>query len=884
MLTKSRSVISLLTVIMIIIIIPRGITNNSNSLLETDASLDIVNPQRGMIVTDDSSLLNFSSYLGGSSDEEDICSDTDAAGNIYIAGTTRSRDYPLVNPFDDTIEGRTPDGFLTKISPNGTIVYSTYIGGAGYDQIYDIFVDDAGFVYLTGGTDSEDFPTVSAFDSTLNAGDCFVCKINQAGTGFVYSTFIGGSSGESGKAIDVNQYGEAYVAGETGSSNFPTRYPVDYSFGGYQECFVSKLSSDGRNLLFSTLLGGWEYEEIGGISVDAEGAIYVTGTTGSYDFPLHNAMDFTFEGQYDGFVTKLNPSGTMNFSTFLGGVDVESIEGIDSDSLGRAYVTGTTTSWNFPTLRALKSSYSYARDSVDGFITVFNPEGSLNYSTFFGTSGSEWPQDVFVNGVGSVYICGASNTLAGLIKNSYDSTFNGGADAFVFRLNIDRETVIIGSYLGGSLLDEAMSVSVDNRNTMYVCGWTYSENFPMMNPVDSTYNNGYDIFVSAITDSSDWDLDKIPDIEEEILGTDCWNPDSDFDLLDDYLEVYQLGTNPLSNCTFGNGTLDGDLDHDGDMLSNVEELYQYGTDLLNPDSDFDLLDDGFEVYIVGSFPTEVDSDFDLLSDWEEYMIYNTNCTLVDSDFDSMNDYYEVHNGLNPLLDDTNDDEDGDLLTNLQEYLIGTAANNSDSDSDLMPDQWEHINGLNPLEDDSFLDDDGDQLDNLAEFQNGCDPRNRDCDQDSLDDGFEVLVLGTNPLSNDSDSDLMPDSWEVSYGLNPLIDDSSQDLDEDGLSNLDEYEIGTRPDSADSDSDSFSDSWEVWNGFDPLDSNVPLVQTLYSNLLSIVFLVGIPIVALPIIYRTGLQRRKNNELEIEKLIQKEMDDLLSSIDDLLEKDG
>ncbi len=872
---------------MLTLILPWG---NTESYYITDGSnvlVGSIEPEKHMVFSDDPSLLNFSSFLGGGGDEEDICSDTDAAGNIYIAGTTTSRDYPLVNPLDDTIDGRTPDGFLTKINPNGTIVYSTFIGGAGYDAIYDIFVDDVGFVYLTGGTDSEDFPIVSAFDSTLDESDCFVCKINQAGTGFVYSTFLGGSSVESGIAIDVNQYGEAYIAGETQSTNFPTRSPVDHSFDGYEECFVSKLSSSGTSLLFSTLLGGGEREEISGISVDEEGAICVSGTTWSFDFPILNAMDQTFEGENDGFVTKINPSYTLNFSTFLGGIDVESTEGIDSDSLGCIYVTGTTTSSNFPTLRALKTSYSYTRDSVDGFLTVFNPEGTLNYSTFFGTSGAEWPQDLFVNDVGSVYVCGMSNTLVGLIKNSYDSTFNGGADVFVFRLNIESCSVVIGSYLGGSLLDKATSISVDSRNTMYICGWTQSEDFPMRNPVDSTYNpggyNGYDIFVSAISDSSDWDSDEILDTEEMILGTDTRNPDSDFDLLGDYLEIYQLGTNPLSNCTFGNGTLDGDLDHDGDMLTNVEELYEYGTNLLCADSDLDLLEDGFEVHIVGSLPTEFDSDFDLLSDWEEYMVYHTNCMLPDSDSDLMLDFYEVHNGLNPLADDANEDEDDDTLSNLLEATLGSSANNTDSDFDFMPDGWEYAYGFDLLVDDSFLDDDGDTLDNLEEYIHGCDPKNSDSDQDTLSDGFEVLVLGTNPLSSDSDMDSLPDNWEYAYGLNPLVNDALLDLDGDTLSNIEEYIAGTRPDMVDSDSDSYSDAWELRNGFDPNDANLSVMQILYGNLSIVILLGALPVFAIALVFILGQKKQIRETKEYQDLIDLEMAELLDSIEEVISEE-
>lgn len=866
-LSSKRVAISVIIVLTITTLIPVSQSEVSHAQIIQETSENPLDLQVPMIVADDTSLLNFSSYLGGSGDENSMSVGCDAMGNIYVAGTTTSRDFPLVNPLDDSYEGRFDEGFITKISPTGEIVYSSYIGGDETEEIGDIFVDDAGFVYLTGYTNSADFPIVNAADSTFDNGDVFVCKINPAGSAFVYSTFIGGSSGEYSRAIWVNEQGEAYIVGETYSSDFPTLNPFDSSLAGISDCFVTKLSQTGNTILYSTLIGGQQDEWARGISVDEEGAMYVTGTTWSNDFPTLNAVDSMMSGGNDAFALKLNPSGTsLNYSTFLGGNDVEEGQAIGVDAIGRSYVTGYTTSTNFPTARPLQSTYS---GNLDGFLTVFNPDGiSLNFSTYFGTSGAESPSDLVVNGVGSVYVCGLSNALPSMVLNSYDSIFNGAADAFVFRMDIDRRVVLIGTYLGGSFLDDAKSMSLDNNCTMYVCGQTLSDNFPMRNPVDSTYNaggvNGYDGFVSVVTDSTDWDCDGIKDVEEARIGTNSRSPDTDFDLLGDYLEVYQLGTNPLTNCTYGNGTLDGDLDHDGDNLTNVEELYDYGTDLLNWDSDSDLLSDGFEVHVIGSLPTEYDSDFDSLSDWEEYMIYNTDCLLPDSDHDIMTDGYEVNNGLNPLFDDADEDLDGDMLTNLQEFLTGCFANCTDSDSDNMPDGWEVDYGLNPLVDDSGGDPDGDTLTNYEEFNYGTSPRANDSDFDLLSDDWEIqyglnplnpsdanldndndeltniqeYILGLDPTSNDTDSDFLPDAWEVIYGTNPLVDDAFLDNDSDELTNLEEFQhgcnpmdkdsdqdtlddgyevliLGTNPLSPDSDMDSLPDAWEVRYGLDPL---------------------------------------------------------------------
>ncbi|MFW9786819.1 MAG: SBBP repeat-containing protein [Candidatus Thorarchaeota archaeon] len=879
MLNRRRLAIGLVLVLTITIIVTADREDSSTSPIVSRVVEDNIEQYSPLIMADDASLLNFSSYIGGNSDDDYISVDCDGEGNIYIALGTYSRDLPLVNPFDGNFDGHGSEGYVAKIDTNGTIIYATYLGGFSSDEIYDIFVDDAGFAYVTGMTSSDDFPTVNAADDTLDGSNCFVSKINKAGDALVYSTFIGGSGSEFPSAIWVNDQGEAYVAGQTWSYDFPTRSPYDGTLDGDNDCFVSKLSSGGNTLLYSTLIGGEFWEEALGIAVDVEGAIYITGYTESPDFPTVNARDNMKGGPEDAFVVKINPDGaSLNYSTFLGGSDYDRGEAIGVDSLGRAYIVGSTFSSNFPTVRPLDSTYA---GSLDCFVSVCNPDGqSLNFSTYLGTSDGEEALDIVVTDIGSIYVCGRSIAFSRVIKDSYDSGFNGGADAFVFRMDTDRRVFLLGTYIGGSALDTGEKLAVGNDGRMYVCGRTFSTNLPLMNPIDSTYDDGgqsgVDAFVSVISDSSDWDLDNIRDAVEYELGTDPRNPDSDFDLLNDYLEVYQLGTNPLTNCTYANGTLDGDLDHDGDDLTNVEELYEYGTDLLDPDSDSDLLEDGFEVHVVGSLPTEYDSDFDSLSDWTEYMVYHTDCMSEDTDEDYMTDDYEVLCGLDPLVNDGSGDLDGDSLTNFEEFVIGTLANSTDSDSDLMPDAWEvACPHLDPLVNDANGDIDNDDLSNLGEYFMGCNPMDRDTDRDTLEDGFEVHVLGTDPTDPDTDMDTMPDNWEYEFGLNPLLDDSQDDLDGDELSNLREYELGTRPDMVDSDSDSYSDSWEVKNGFDPTDSYIPLAQAVFSKLPAILVLIAIPL-TLPGFYSIGQRMRKKEELEKKKETSKEIDNLLASM--------
>ncbi len=314
---------------------------------------------------------------------------------------------------------------------------------------------------------------------------------------------------------------------------------------------------------------------------------------------------------------------------------------------------------------------------------------------------------------------------------------------------------------------------------------------------------------NTLTDptDSDTDNDNLSDYEEiNTTHTDPTDPDSDDDDLDDGLES-SIGTDP------------NDADSDDDNIPDGTEYNDIGTDPLLPDSDGDTIPDGEEI-ILGldgyiTDPLDGDTDSDGLSDPYEINVSNTDPTSSDTDDDGLPDGWEVTYALNPLIDDSTDDLDNDGLTNLDEYEHGTNPNDSDTDSDSLDDLWEVNYGTNPLIDDSDNDYDGDGLTNYQEYQIGTLPLDADTDDDLLNDGYEYNVSHTNPLVADTDSDGMPDGWEVSNGLNPLLNDAYQDLDNDGLTNLEEYQEGTLANDSDTDNDTMPDGWEVDNDLDPL---------------------------------------------------------------------
>ncbi len=282
-------------------------------------------------------VLTYSTYLGGSWQDyvEDIA--VDASGAAYVTGWTSSTDFPTLNPYQGTFQGN-PEGsadvFVTKLNSSGnSLVYSTYLGGNFLDFALGISIDAFGAVYVVGHTLSTDFPTLNPYQGTLRGlEDAFVTKLSSSGNALIFSTYLGGSTShfdtpdeDIASAIAIDASGAVYVVGYTYSTDFPTLNPYQGTHQGGDgswDVFVTKLSSSGNSLIYSTYLGGSGYDFGHGIAVDASGAAYVTGYTGSTDFPTLNPYQGTLQGGLDAFVTKLSSSGNaLIYSTYLGGSD-----------------------------------------------------------------------------------------------------------------------------------------------------------------------------------------------------------------------------------------------------------------------------------------------------------------------------------------------------------------------------------------------------------------------------------------------------------------------------------------------------------------------------------------------------------------------------------
>jgi photosystem II stability/assembly factor-like uncharacterized protein len=325
--------------------------------------------------------------------------------------------------------------------------YSTYLGASGSETGWAIAVDSVGAAYIAGQTSSPNFPTTQeAFQKgSTGANDVFVIKLNPEGNALVYSTYIGGAGDDFGFGIAVDSAGAAYVTGQTGSPNFPTKPAMP--FIDSVSAFVLKMNPAGNALVYSTFLGGRGIDTGKAIAVDSAGAAYVTGETLADDFPVFNAFQSRSQNSFcgfealficsDAFVAKMNPEGTaLEYSTYLGGNRADAGTAIAVDSAGAAYVTGQTASANFPVTpdafqTAIGGSSTGGGLGGDAFVTKLAPSGSsLVYSTYLGRSGDERGSGVAIDSAGNAYVAGTTDSLNFPTTQDAFQPSNGGSAAF----------------------------------------------------------------------------------------------------------------------------------------------------------------------------------------------------------------------------------------------------------------------------------------------------------------------------------------------------------------------------------------------------------------------------------------------------------------------
>ncbi len=413
------------------------------------------------------------------------------AQRVKIAGS-----YRLLDRYTVGFEvGHYNESIPLVIDP--TISYCSYLGGTSTTAITGVALDSSANLYVTGWTQAVDFPTHGAYQA-VNAGgvDVIVAKINAAGSGLLYASYIGGNGYDKGAAIAVDNLGQAYITGSTASTNFPLVSSNRATRGGSTTAFVLKLNAAGNLLLYSGYLGGTNWETGTAIAVDSSYNAYIAGDTQSTDFPTKKGTQTVIGGGMDAFITKLDPTGAYAFSTFLGGAGNEHAGGIAVDSLGNIFVAGGTSSANFPVLSPIQASLAGTQNA---FVAKYSYLNAVAFSTYFGGAGSTMQQAnaIALDSGGNPYIAGVTTSSSFPVTGTaFQTTLNGIQSAFVTKMTLNGSAVVYSTYLGGDVSDWASAIAVSAAGNAYVAGWTSSVNFPQLGAVQAAFGGMTDAFVS----------------------------------------------------------------------------------------------------------------------------------------------------------------------------------------------------------------------------------------------------------------------------------------------------------------------------------------------------------------------------------------------------
>ncbi|MCX6381604.1 MAG: SBBP repeat-containing protein, partial [Armatimonadetes bacterium] len=446
--------------------------------------------------------LVYSTFLGGNGEDfgDDIT--VDKEGSAYITGHTFSSTFPTTQgAFQLKRLGRT-DAFVTKLSADGaSLIYSTFLGGKEEETATGVVVDKMGNAYISGYTNSSNFPTTQgAFQSKYQGYyDAFVTNLSADGKSLIYSTYLGGAKWDDiATKIAVDASGFAFVTGASFSADFPTTSGAFQSVHrGLQSAFVAKFSPDGKSLVYSTLLGGKDSSAGSGVVVDKEGNAYISGYTNGYDFPVTlGAFQITKGLGYDAFVAKFSSDGqSLLYSTFLGGQEDDIAVGIALDAEGRAIVVGSTRSPDFPVTQGAFQSVSGG--SYDAFVTKLSTDGaSLVYSTYIGGTQQDIATGIVLDSIGNAFITGSTHSPEfPTTQGAFQIINRGYFDAFATKLSADGSRLLNSTYLGGKADDMGKSIAVDSVGSSYITGYTFSSNFPV---TQGAYQTSYKVWAEAM--------------------------------------------------------------------------------------------------------------------------------------------------------------------------------------------------------------------------------------------------------------------------------------------------------------------------------------------------------------------------------------------------
>ncbi len=447
-------------------------------------------------------------FLGGSADDAAAGVAVDGSGNIYVAGTTASLDFPTEAGFDTTFNGPAggSDGFVAKVNPEGTaLIYCSFIGGAANDVCSGVAVDPSGNAYITGWTFSQDFPVfygpaLTPQPNIAEFSDAFVTKVLFTGTALVYSGFVGGSKTDRALAIAVNDLGDAVITGSTESADLPQRF-YRRQYQGAEDAFVSQIWRDGLGVTYSVCIGGLGSDLGTAIAIDHYANVYITGRTNSAPgdgFPVVVGPGLGYSGNQDAFVANIERFGyEILYCGYLGGAGIDGGSGIAVDGSGCAFVTGTTDSGTgFPANTGPCLTPSGADDVFVAKVAAAGTE--LVYSGFIGGAGNDRGMAIAVDAAGNAYVAGTTDSVIGFpVEGGPQIVPAGLTDAFVATVRATGADLIYSGYLGGSQDDAAAGIAADGMGNVFVAGTTRSPDLPVLGGPFLTPGDGTGVMTDA---------------------------------------------------------------------------------------------------------------------------------------------------------------------------------------------------------------------------------------------------------------------------------------------------------------------------------------------------------------------------------------------------
>ncbi|MEM5880938.1 MAG: SBBP repeat-containing protein [Candidatus Aenigmatarchaeota archaeon] len=529
----------------------------NNNLLTFDVSY--FDKDKSLLI--DPYALVWSTYYGGNDVDYNYYISIDIYGNVFVVGSTRSTNFPIYNPgggayYQGTKAGA-DDASILKFTNSGVRLWATYYGGTHTEEAYSITTDTYGNVFVTGATYSYNFPTYNPgggayYDNTcgtdgncndngtLVRSDVFILKFSNSGVR-LWATYYGGSGSECIRAyqtgvrpvcsITTDGQGNVFVVGSIyGSTNFPTYNPGggayydntcgtdgNCNYGGdyYFDFFILKFSNSGQRL-WATYYGGGSDDYAYSVATDGQGNVFVTGTTGSTDFPTYNPGGGAYydgtNNSWDAFILKFSNSGVLLWATFYGGSGDDWGFSITADVNSNVFLTGYTYSTNFPTYNPGGGAYydNTQNGNNDVFISKFTNSGTLTWATYYGGSYYESGLSITSDAGGNLFVAGGTRSTNFPTYDpgggAYYQGTCGGCTTYIdaFVLGFTNSGVRLwATYYGGSNWDYAHSITTDGQGNVFMVGETRSSDIPLKNPGGGAYyqgtNSGYEAFIAKFS-------------------------------------------------------------------------------------------------------------------------------------------------------------------------------------------------------------------------------------------------------------------------------------------------------------------------------------------------------------------------------------------------